>query len=88
MATAHRPRRFSRRAFAARRRIVIALGIGGLAPTAVGSRYDTMQKMATLLPKGRYLYCASGSHMPMYDDQNAYLDGLISIIRKVDRGGL
>jgi len=44
-------------------------------PTLViGAKYDTMdpahmEKMSTLVKKGRYLYCPNGSHMAMYDDQ-------------------
>ncbi len=47
-------------------------------PTLViGAKYDTMdpaymEKMAKELPKGRYLYLTSGSHLAMYDDQAAY----------------
>jgi proline iminopeptidase len=59
----------------------------------VGAQYDTMdpkhmEKMATLLGKGRYLYCANGSHMAMYDDQKTYFDGLIKFIKDVDQGRL
>jgi proline iminopeptidase len=62
-------------------------------PTLViGARYDTMdpkhmEKMATLVKKGRYLYCANGSHMAMYDDQKTYFGGLTQFILDVDRGG-
>jgi proline iminopeptidase len=57
----------------------------------VGARYDTMdprqmERMASLLPRGRYLYCANGSHMAMYDDQKAYFDGLVRFIHDVDEG--
>jgi len=56
-------------------------------PTLViGARYDTMdpaymQKMAGLLPRGRYLYCPEGSHMAMYDDQETYFSGLIDFLQ-------
>jgi len=46
-------------------------------PTLViGARHDTMdpahmEMMAASLPKGRYLYCPDGSHLAMYDDQQA-----------------
>ena len=58
----------------------------------IGGQYDTMdprhmEKMATLR-KGRYLYCANGSHMSMYDDQKTYFDGLIKFIKDVDQGRL
>jgi proline iminopeptidase len=56
-------------------------------PTLViGARHDTMdpahmEMMAGRLPKGRYLYCAGGSHMAMYDDQVTYVAGLIDFLR-------
>lgn len=56
-------------------------------PTLViGARYDTMdpafmEMMSKKLPKGRYLYCPTGSHMAMYDDQKTYVDGLIDFLR-------
>ena len=42
--------------------------------------------MAEALPNGRYLYCADGSHLALYDDQSAYFDGLIDFIRDVETG--
>jgi proline iminopeptidase len=59
----------------------------------IGAQYDTMdpkymEKMAGLLGKGRYLYCANGSHMAMYDDQKTYFDGLLGFVRDVDQGRL
>jgi len=58
---------------------------------AIGGQYDTMdpkymEKMARLFSNGRYLYCANGSHMAMYDDQKAYFGGLIAFIKDVDKG--
>jgi proline iminopeptidase len=55
----------------------------------IGGRYDTMdpaymEKMARLAGNGRYLYCANGSHMAMYDDQQTYFAGLIKFIKDVD----
>jgi proline iminopeptidase len=61
-------------------------------PTLViGARYDTMdpaymERMAKQLPRGRYLYCPTGSHMAMYDDQKTYVDGLIRFLKNVDAG--
>ena len=40
--------------------------------------------MAGAVKKGRYLYCANGSHMSMYDDQKTYFDGLIHFVRDVN----
>lgn len=55
-------------------------------PTLViGANYDTMDPkymewMAKQFPKGSYLYCAKGSHMAMYDDQETYMNGLIKFL--------
>lgn len=43
---------------------------------------------SALFGKGRYLYCADGSHTAMYDDQKTYFDGLIKFIKDVDQGRL
>jgi proline iminopeptidase len=45
-----------------------------------------MEMMAQKVQKGRYLYCSDGSHMALYDDQKAYMDGLIQFIKDVDAG--
>jgi len=57
----------------------------------IGAQYDTMDPqhmewMATVLPRGRYLYCPNGSHMAMYDDQEIYFRGLIQFIQDVEAG--
>jgi proline iminopeptidase len=63
-------------------------------PTLViGAEYDTMDPahmewMAGQVQVGRYLYCPSGSHMAMYDDQEVYFEGLIRFMRDVDSGGI
>jgi len=54
----------------------------------IGAAHDTMEPkhieaMARALPKGRYLHCPAGSHMAMYDDQAAYMTGLIAFLREV-----
>ncbi len=60
-------------------------------PTLViAGRYDTMDPkhmewMSHAFPKGRYLYCANGSHMSMYDDQKTYFAGLIRFLNDVNR---
>ena len=57
-------------------------------PTLViGAQFDTMdpkfmQKMAGILPYGKYLYCENGSHMAFYDDQQTYFKGLIAFLKK------
>ena len=61
-------------------------------PTLViGARHDTMdhrymEMMASKIPRGTYLYCADGSHLAMYDDQQVYVRGLIDFIHGVDAG--
>ena len=60
-------------------------------PTLViGAKYDTMdpvhmEKMSRLVKRGRYLYCPSGSHMAMYDDQKTYFGGLVQFVHDVDQ---
>jgi proline iminopeptidase len=57
-------------------------------PTLViGAKYDTMDPqymkwMASQFQKGTYLYCANGSHMSLYDDQQTYMKGLIVFLKK------
>jgi len=69
------------------------LGRITVATLAVGARYDTMEpaqmeKLARGVKKGRYLYCSNGSHLAMYDDQQAYMSGVIQFIVDVDSGRL
>lgn len=60
-------------------------------PTLViGARHDTMdpewmRAMSRRLPHGQFLYLANGSHMAMYDDQDAYFAGLIRFLRSMER---
>ncbi len=56
----------------------------------IGGKYDTMDPeymkwMATQFTKGTYLYCANGSHMSMYDDQQTYMNGLIDFLKKGEK---
>jgi proline iminopeptidase len=59
-------------------------------PTLViGAQYDTMDPkymagMAKKLPHGRFLLCLKGSHMAMYDDQQAYFEGLTNFLRDME----
>ena len=59
-------------------------------PTLViGAQHDTMdpawmRMMAGKFPRGDYLHLANGSHMAMYDDQQAYFAGLLQWLHKVD----
>jgi proline iminopeptidase len=54
----------------------------------IGAAYDEMdpadlEKMATLMPNGRYAFCPKGSHMCMWDDQEAYFKQLLDFLRTV-----
>lgn len=58
---------------------------------AIGARYDTMdpaqmESIARSVKQGRYLYCPTGSHLAMYDDQDTYMAGVIRFIHEVDAG--
>jgi len=61
-------------------------------PTLViGAAHDTMDPahlewMAQEVQNGRYLHCPDGSHLPMYDDQQVYFEGLLRFLRDVDEG--
>jgi len=55
----------------------------------IGATYDTMDPnymewMSKQLPKGEYLLCKNGSHCCMFDDQETYMKGLISFIKRVN----
>jgi len=55
-------------------------------PTLVlGGRHDTMdpsflEMMATRIPRGSCYICENGSHMAMYDDQEAYFKALLDFL--------
>lgn len=55
----------------------------------VVGRYDTMSvqdvhKMGRLIPNSRVVICRNGSHLCMYDDQQAYFHGLLKFIKCVE----
>ena len=57
----------------------------------VGAKYDTMnpaemEAMSQLVQKGRYLYCANGSHLAMWDEQEFFMEGVIDFIVDVQEG--
>jgi proline iminopeptidase len=57
----------------------------------VGARHDTMDPehmkwMSTQVQNGHYLYCPDGSHLAMWDDQQVFMNGVISFIRETDAG--
>jgi proline iminopeptidase len=61
----------------------------GVPTLTIGAAHDTMDpafmaEMARALPRGHYLHCPNGSHMAMYDDQVAYVSGLLDFLRRVD----
>jgi proline iminopeptidase len=54
----------------------------------IGAKYDTMnpaemEEMSKLVKKGKYLYCANGSHLSMWDEQEFYMKGVIDFIKGV-----
>ena len=61
-------------------------------PTLViGARYDEMnpddiRKMGKLLPNSRVAICENGSHLAMWDDQEAYFAALIGFLQDVEDG--
>lgn len=57
----------------------------------IGAKFDTMdpkamEEQSKLVQKGRYLYCPNGSHLAMWDDQQVFMNGVISFIHDVDAG--
>jgi proline iminopeptidase len=57
----------------------------------VSGRYDEMnpedmRREGKLLPNSRVLLCENGSHMCLWDDQEAYFRGLLAWIRDVEAG--
>ena len=57
----------------------------------IGATHDTMdpkhmEMMSKQVKKGRFLLCPNGSHLAMYDDQQTYMNGVISFIKDVDAG--
>lgn len=59
----------------------------------IGAKHDTMdpaamEEQSKLVKKGRYLYCPNGSHLAMWDDQQVFMNGVITFIKDVDTGTL
>ena len=57
----------------------------------VGAAHDTMnpaemEEMSRLVQKVRYLFCPNGSHLAMWDDQEVFMNGVISFIKDVHEG--
>jgi proline iminopeptidase len=52
----------------------------------IGAKYDEMdpedlKRMAKLMPQGTSAYCASGSHLSLWDDQQSYFRQLLGFLR-------
>ena len=57
----------------------------------VGAEHDTMdpdkmKSQAGLVANGRSLHCADGSHLCMWDDQEAFMGGVTAFIEDVEAG--
>ncbi|MBS1934980.1 MAG: proline iminopeptidase, partial [Bacteroidetes bacterium] len=57
----------------------------------IGAKFDTMDPQAMeaqskMVQHGKYLYCPNGSHLSMWDDQQVFMNGVISFINEVDQG--
>jgi proline iminopeptidase len=57
----------------------------------IAGRHGTMsvgdiQKMGRLIPNSRVAVCENGSHMALYDDQQAYFDHLLAFLADVRAG--
>lgn len=55
----------------------------------IGGAYDTMDPehmewVAGQVANGKYLHCPQGSHFAMYDDQEAYFEGLLKFVNEAD----
>jgi proline iminopeptidase len=48
--------------------------------------YVNLEWMADAMRQGRYLHSPNGSHLPFYDDQQRYFQGLIQFVEDVDEG--
>lgn len=56
----------------------------------IGARYDEidpkhMQWMSKQVANGKFLYCATGSHLSMYDQQQFYMNGIIGFLKNVNK---
>jgi proline iminopeptidase len=47
---------------------------------------DDIQKMGRLIPNSRVAVCENGSHLALYDDQQAYFDHLLAFLADVRAG--
>ncbi len=63
----------------------------GVPTLVVGARYDEMsvddiRREGSLIPNSRVWICENGSHLAMWDDQEAYFRGLIGFLEDVEAG--
>jgi proline iminopeptidase len=54
----------------------------------IGAKYDTMdpaamEEQSKMVQKGKFLYCPNGSHLSMWDDQQVFMNGVVSFIHEV-----
>jgi proline iminopeptidase len=59
----------------------------------IGAKHDTMdpaamEEQSKMVPNGRFLYCPNGSHLSMWDDQQAFMGGVVKFIHDVDKGAI
>ena len=55
------------------------------------NRHDTIamgdiERMRSLIPHSRVVVCKNGSHMSLYDDQEAYFKALVPFLHKAHEG--
>jgi proline iminopeptidase len=67
------------------------LGKLGMPVLSIGAAHDTMDPahmrwIAGQVKQGSFLHCPKGSHMAMWDDQEAYFGGLLRWLKAVDAG--
>lgn len=63
----------------------------GVPTLLIGARYDEMdpediKKMGRAIPRSRVAICENGSHLAMWDDQEAYFRHLLRFLKDVDAG--
>lgn len=57
----------------------------------IGAKYDTMdpaamEEQSKLVQRGKFLYCPNGSHLSMWDDQQIFMNGVVSFVKDVNGG--
>ena len=54
----------------------------------IGAKYDTMdpaamEEQSKMVQKGTFLYCPNGSHLSMWDDQQVFMNGVVSFVHEI-----